>query len=77
MDQKTLTISKEADGSFVVDDHDLPGSPHIGRGKTIEAAIGSWFIGNSTRLSYLIKSDETAHRSVEDYNARKRKKRRT
>lgn len=46
-----LVISKEIDGSVVVDSPDLAGSPAVGRAKnSIYKALGMWMINNQGRL---------------------------
>ncbi len=45
-----LTIDKAHDGSLVVEDKTLPGSPKVGRGETIVEAIGNWLISYQEEL---------------------------
>lgn len=44
-----LHITKEY-GKFVVDESDAPGSPPVGRGRTIMEAIGNYFHNNQSKL---------------------------
>lgn len=55
----TLTISKEY-GKFVVDDPSLPGTPTVGRGRTMKEAIGDFFHGNQDRLGIIFEVASSA-----------------
>jgi hypothetical protein len=55
----TLKISK-ADGWFLVDDDSRPGSPCIGRGRTIKEAIGDHIHANQTALGIEFEVHESA-----------------
>jgi hypothetical protein len=55
-----LKISKDG-AQFVVDDPTVPGSPVVGRGRTMKEAIGDYFHGNQTKLGLSFDVDETAH----------------
>jgi hypothetical protein len=46
-----LTVTKEGD-LFVVDDLTRPGSPPVGRGKTILEAIGWWVLNNQKQMDF-------------------------
>jgi hypothetical protein len=54
-----LTISKE-DGQFLVDDRTRPGSPPVGRGRTIREAIGDYFHSNQRALNIEFEVHGTA-----------------
>jgi hypothetical protein len=54
-----LRISKE-DGRFMVNDPELPGSPYVGRGRTMLEAIGGFFHAHQTRLGIDFEVDDTA-----------------
>jgi hypothetical protein len=54
-----LTISKE-DDLFVVDDRSRPGSPAVGRGRTMKEAIGDYFHANQTDLKIEFEVHGTA-----------------
>lgn len=56
-----LKISKE-DGLFVVDDGS-PGSPIVGRGRTMKESIGDYFHANQLKLGIAFDVDESAHSS--------------
>lgn len=45
-----LTISKEDDGKFLVDDRMQLGSPPVGRGHMMKEAIGDWLHHNRDRV---------------------------
>jgi len=64
-----LRISKEED-HFLVDDPTIPGSPPVGRGKTILEAIGSYFHNNQTNLGLSFDLHESAY--LAESNQRKR-----
>ncbi len=57
-----LRISKEKD-HFLVDDPTIPGSPPVGRGRTMLEAIGSYFHHNQVSLGLSFDVDESAHLS--------------
>lgn len=46
---KTLTVDKEGE-MFVVDDLSEPGSPVVGRGRTLKESIGDYFINNQKQF---------------------------
>jgi hypothetical protein len=54
-----LRISKEED-HFLVDDPTIPGSPPVGRGRTMLEAIGSWFHRNQDKMNLSFDVDESA-----------------
>jgi hypothetical protein len=54
-----LSISK-SDGQFVVDDLSLPGSPAVGRGRTMKEAIGDFVHANQLRLGVAFDVDASA-----------------
>lgn len=54
-----LRISKEED-HFLVDDPTIPGSPPVGRGRTMLEAIGSYFHNNQNNLGLSFDVDESA-----------------
>lgn len=56
---RTLSISKQ-DGIFVVDDKSRPGSPPVGRGKSMEEAMGEWLRNNQTELGISFHVEESA-----------------
>ncbi len=56
---KTLTISKEG-SLFTVDEPGRPGSPPVGRGRTMMEAFGNYLINNQAYLGLTIKVDTTA-----------------
>lgn len=57
----SLRISKqEDDGQFLVDDPTIPGSPPVGRGRTMFEAIGSYFHHNQDRLGLSFEVHESA-----------------
>ena len=46
-----LTITKSESGKyFVVEDLSLPGSPALGRGRTMKEAMGDWLINNQREM---------------------------
>jgi hypothetical protein len=55
----TLTISKEGK-RFVVDDTSRPGTPAVGRGRTMKEAIGDYFHANQLILGVTFDVDESA-----------------
>ncbi len=44
-----LSITKEY-GKFVVDEKGAPGTPPVGRGRTMMEAVGNYFHANQTKL---------------------------
>lgn len=54
-----LRISKD-DGKFMVNDESLPGSPYVGRGRTMMEAIGRFFHAHQTRLKIEFEVDDSA-----------------
>lgn len=56
---RTLTIERES-GGFVVDDKTLPGAPSVGRGHTMHAAIGAWFVAHQEELGFKFHVDNSA-----------------
>lgn len=55
---KRIVIDKEEDGRFVVDEPSRPGSPPVGRGRTMEEALGNWLITNQYGLDIVIDVTE-------------------
>jgi len=70
----TLKISKES-GQFVVDDYRQPGTPAVGRGRTMMDAIGSYFHANQIRLGIIFAVDESARGAETRRRNRELKKR--
>ena len=66
----TLTISKPSKQMFEVDDNSIPGSPPVGRGRTMKEAIGDWFHNNQSRVDvkYVL------HSSAEEAEKRRRRR---
>jgi len=54
-----LRLSKEGT-RFVVDDPAAPGTPTVGRGRTMLEAIGSYFHNHQSELGLSFEVDETA-----------------
>jgi hypothetical protein len=54
-----LTIAKQGK-SFVVDDLSRPGSPPVGRGRTMREAVGDYFHQNQTELNIEFEVDPSA-----------------
>lgn len=54
-----IRISKR-EGRIEADPVDLPGSPAVGRGKTIPEALGNFVIAHQRRLGLIIETDESA-----------------
>lgn len=54
-----LRISKEED-HFLVVDPTIPGSPPVGRGRTMIEAIGYWFHRNQDRIGLEFEVTESA-----------------
>jgi hypothetical protein len=52
-----LKINKETAGTFVVDAVDLPGSPPVGRGRTVGEAMGNFLMVYQERLGIEIVVD--------------------
>jgi hypothetical protein len=61
---RRLVISKEGDG-FLVDDPSLLGSPPVGRGKSMDKALGVWLRNNQSRLGIFIDVDPSARAAEE------------
>lgn len=57
-----LTISKE-DSQFVVDDRSRPGTPPVGRGRTMKEAIGAYFHANQRELGIEFEVHGTAQQA--------------
>jgi hypothetical protein len=55
----TLKISK-ANGQFMVDDTSRPGSPAVGRGRTMKEAIGDYFHANQAEFGIAFDVDASA-----------------
>lgn len=55
----TLTVSKQGE-LFEVDDKDIPGSPPVGRGRTIKEAMGDFLWNNQRKFGVLFKFDKSA-----------------
>jgi hypothetical protein len=53
-----LKITKVEDGCFCVDDPSVPGSPPVGYGSTVMAAIGSWIVNNQVSLDFKFDTSE-------------------
>lgn len=58
---RTLKITKSDDGRFCVDDPSVPGSPPVGYGSTIMAAIGSWVVNNQNSLDLKFDTTEVSN----------------
>lgn len=71
---RKLTISKEY-GSFLVDDKSRPGSPPVGRGRTIKEAIGDWLHNNQSLMDVQFEVDTTAEPAVKRWFNREWSKR--
>jgi len=69
-----LTISK-VDGWFLVDDDSRPGSPCIGRGRTMKEAIGDHIHANQTSLGITFEVHESARPAEMRRRAREMRKR--
>lgn len=66
-----IVISKEGKG-FVADPVDKPGMPRVGRGPTMEAALGDFLVGYADVLGVTIevagaarKSEQARHKRAE------------
>jgi hypothetical protein len=57
-----LTISKEGK-IFTVEDKSLPGSPPVGRGRTMKEAMGDWLHNNQRRLNLTFDVHTSAQRA--------------
>ena len=55
-----LRISKENDETFLVDDPKRPGSPPVGRGRSMMEAIGSWLHHNRQIVGIKFYVDSSA-----------------
>lgn len=60
-----LQISKNSSGQFEVWDYS-PGSPPVGRGRSMIEAIGSYFHNNQTKLNIHFEVHDTAKKAVMD-----------
>lgn len=65
-----LVVSRAGPGRFLVDSPDLPGSPPVGRGHTVNSALGNWLHNNQTRMGAQVSVDET----VAQYEHRRRRR---
>ncbi len=74
MSDMELRISKEED-HFLVDDPTLPGSPPVGRGRSMIEAIGSYFHNNQSRLGISFNVDPSAMPAEVDRRRRELSKR--
>ena len=54
-----LSITKEF-GRFVVDEKGAPGTPSVGRGRTMMEAIGNYFHTNQTKLEIAFEVEPQA-----------------
>lgn len=52
-----LVIDRD-DGVFVVDMADRPGSPPVGRGRTLKEALGDWLLNNQRELGMVVDITE-------------------
>ena len=58
---KAMKLRITKDGNlFEVDDQSQPGSPTVGRGRTMKEAIGDYFHGNQIELKIEFEVDESA-----------------
>lgn len=56
---RELTISKERE-VFIVDDVTVPGSPPVGRGRTVNEALGEYLRNNQDRLGIKLVVHDSA-----------------
>lgn len=71
---KVIIISKEG-GIFTVDDPSQPGSPPVGRARTMASAIGEWLTNNQSQIGISIGVDESAMPAEKRRRARELRKR--
>lgn len=64
-----LTIEREEGEDFVVDDPNEPGSPYVGRGKTVAEAVGNWFINNQPKANVTFELNADVQKFVTRSNA--------
>lgn len=57
-----IAISKEGD-DFVVDPIDIPGSPRVGRGKTMMEALGAFFHAHQKTFDVTFEVDPSAQQA--------------
>lgn len=50
---------------FEVDEPDAPGSPPVGRGATVNAALGAWLRAHAERLNIQIDVDPQLEQSLQ------------
>ncbi len=70
-----LVIAKEDSKTFVVSYKGVPGSPSVGRGRTMKEAIGDWFICYQDRLGFEFEVDPPAQPAENRRRAREMKRR--
>jgi hypothetical protein len=58
-----IVIKSHGRGSIKVDPVELPGSPSVGHGKTIEEALGNFLIAYQKELGLDIVVDESAKKA--------------
>lgn len=63
-------VIKRIDGGFEVDAPEIPGSPYVGRARTMEGALGSWLHRNRDRVGVSID----LHPSAEPAEKRRRRR---
>jgi predicted ATP-grasp superfamily ATP-dependent carboligase len=69
-----LTITKQ-DKNFIVDDTSRPGTPYIGRGRTMIEAIGDYFVQNQHLLDLRFELDPQVQSTEKRRRARELAKR--
>ena len=62
-------------GQFTVDDISRPGSPLVGRGRTMKEAIGDYFHNNQTEFGISFEVDKSASKAELRRRARELSKR--
>jgi hypothetical protein len=58
-----IVIKSHGEGSIEVDPVELPGMPPVGRGKTIEEALGNFLIAYQKELGLEISVDASAKKA--------------
>lgn len=71
---KLLTIEKVG-SQFTVDEKARPGSPPVGRGRTMLEALGDYVLNNQEHLDVHLEVAETAQAAENRRRARELKKR--
>lgn len=70
-----IVIRKHGPKSFEVDPVEKPGSPAVGRGRSIVEALGNFLIAHQVELGLEIEVDESAKKSEQNRRARELAKR--